>query len=77
VSTGCTSKLIASTSVPLIALNAPHAVCAHERREAQASRREEITVAARRIEENIQRVLLPAGAVGDSGRRTIDGAVRD
>ncbi len=60
------SKLIASTSVLAIALSAPHAGWAGEAaQEAQASRLEEITVTARRVEENIQKVPLAVVAVSE------------
>jgi len=59
------SRLIASTSVLAIALSTPFAASAQEGQQAQASRLEEITVTARRVEENIQRVPLAVVAVSE------------
>jgi len=61
---GYKSRLIAGSSVLAIALSMPYAVSAQEGgQQAQASRLEEITVTARRVEENIQRVPLAVVAV--------------
>src|SRR5882757_6841001 len=66
MSTRYRSKLIASTSVLAIALSTPHMVWAEEaKQEAQSSRLEEITVTARRVEENIQRVPTSVIAISE------------
>jgi iron complex outermembrane receptor protein len=65
--TGYKSQLIAGTSMLAIALSMPHAVSAQQAagQQAQASRLEEITVTARRVEENIQKVPLAVVAVNE------------
>jgi iron complex outermembrane receptor protein len=64
------SRLVASTSVLAIALSTPFAASAQESQQAQANRLEEITVTARRIEENVQRVPLAVIAMSEEKLQT-------
>jgi iron complex outermembrane receptor protein len=60
------SRLITGSSMLAIALSAPHAVLAQDTpQQAQVNRLEEITVTARRVEENIQRVPMSVLALSE------------